>query len=300
MACKEDGMINETIYTYLTGLSLPEMAVYDGQKAIFEQQAPEDTDSLWEGIQYGRVIYSLQMKEDAERKVSGLLRVMTAYTGAGLLQEAENILKSSFEQTFFSEENLSIATSWQKTESFTEKINNETDTDVFGSILYFDVYAFPKKKYVPMDAVNSLAAFIADRYPDAWNINDGDAEGVWQPGNGTQGTAFYVRLSTIAPGSFPSIYACTWHQATLWVHVVSASYDEANAFILDIQHALMEKERFRMNDGSPFFVGNVQSYQGNHVLRDGQMKITGQYGVLREIEDGYRMNHIDVTKKKEG
>ena len=294
-------MLKKVIYDYISSLELAGLGIYSGSSAIFEQQAPDDIDSGWEGIQYGRVIYDLLIRDDADRKVSGSLRIMAAYTDVDMLPTAERKLQDAFDTTFFTdiEEDLTIATTWQKTEPFNAKSGGEMDIDVFGSILYFDVYAFPVKRYVPMDAVASLAAYIRSRCPDVWVINDGmieDGNPVWKPGTSVPESAVYVRLEQITPGSFPSTYACTWYTARLWVHVISASYDTANQILTDISYGLSEAERFLMDDGSPFFIGQMQVIQGNSTLRDGQMQVQGQYGILREMQDTQPMNTINMNE----
>lgn len=294
-------MLSKMIYEHIKSLGLQGLAVHAGDPAIFEMQAPEDTDSGWEGVQYGRVIYDLLIQDDAARKVSGSLRVMAAYTDIDMLPAAVRKLQEAFDTTFFTdgEEGLTIATTWQKSEPVNVKIGGGTDMEVFGTILYFDVYAFPVKRYVPMDAVASLAAYIKSRCPDVWLINDGMIEGgdpVWRPGMSVPESAVYVRLEQITLGSFPSTHACTWYTARLWVHVISASYDIANQILTDISYGLSETERFPMDDGSPFFIGQVQIGQGNSTLRDGQMQVQGQYGILREMQDTQPMNTINMNE----
>ncbi len=296
-------MLKKIIYDYISSLELSGLGIYSGSPAIFEQQAPEDTDSGWEGVQYGRVIYDLLIQDDTARKVSGSLRVMVAYTDIDMLPAAERKLQDAFDTTFFTdvEEDLTIATTWQKSEPFNVKSGGGTDIDVFGTILYFDVYAFPVKRYFPMDAVASLADYIKSRYPDVWVINAGAVGSnspVWQPGRTAPDSAVYVRLDQITPGSFPSTYACTWYTVRLWVHVVSASYDVANKILTSIYYALSEVERFPMDDGSPFFVAQMQISQGNSTLRDGQMQVQGQYGILREIAEEETMNTININERR--
>ena len=109
-------------------------------------------------------------------------------------------------------------------------------------------------------------------------------------------SAVYVRLEQITLGSFPSTYACTWYTARLWVHVISASYDMANQILTDISYGLSEAERFPMDDGSPFFIERMQISQENSTLRDGQMQVQGQYGILREMQDTQPMNTINMNE----
>ena len=53
-----------------------------------------------------------------------------------------------------------------------------------------------------------------------------------------------------------------------------------------------------MDDGSPFFVAQMQISQGNSTLRDGQMQVQGQYGILREIAEEETMNTININERR--
>lgn len=286
------------IEKYIKGLELPDLGIYDGNPAIFEQQAPDDQAWEWEGPQYGRILYDLLMKDDPERKVSGNLRILAAYEngddgiGHENLVEAERMIQETFDGTFFSTMNLTIAAAWRKTEPFSEKAGNEKDIDVMGVILEFDVYAFPVMKYRPMDPVKSLALYINQIWPETKILNFGQMDEVWKPEGDT--IAVYVRLESVGPGTFPFIHACTWHSANLKVHVISGTGHSADELSMALITDLSEKERFPMNDGSPCFIQRCQFNKGLDVLKDGQVTIQGQYGVLREMEDAEPIRNISV------
>ena len=50
-----------------------------------------------------------------------------------------------------------------------------------------------------------------------------------------------------------------------------------------------------MNDGSPFFVNQLQYSTKLDVLRDGQVTVRGQYGKLTEIKDSQKMNGLNIN-----
>lgn len=293
--------MKDIIERYIKKLELPNLGTYDGNPAIFEQQAPDDQAWEWEGQQYGRVLFDLLLKDDPERKVSGNLRILIAYengeegTGHENLMEAENMIQEAFDGTFFSTMDLTIATAWRKTEPFSEKAVNERDIDVLGVILDFDVYAFPVMCYKPMDPVKSLALYINNKWPETKILNFGKMDEVWKPEGDT--TAIYVRLESVVPGTFPSIHACTWHSASLRVHVISGTEHKTNELSMAFITDLSEKERFPMNDGSPCFIQRCQFNKGLDVLKDGQVMIQGQYGVLRQMEDVEPIRNISVENK---
>lgn len=293
-------MIESMIYKHLIDQDLPGIGYYDHEPAVFNQRAPDDTDRGWNGLQFGRVVYDLLMKDDAERKVSGSLNIMTAYVfdeeGYKNMLHSEKQIKSAFDGTFFSDDDLTIASVWRKTQPFKERMDNEEDTEVCGLILEFDVYAFPALQYKPMDPVNSLAAYIGQNWQNIKVINLGQMSEIWMPDDDT--TAVYVRLETNSLGTFPSTYACTWFMSNLKVHVISNSDNLTNEFVMSIMTSLSERERFPMDDGSPFFVQKIQFGKKLDALRDGQLTVNGQYGVLREINEKNLLNNVKVERRK--
>lgn len=153
--------MKQIIFKYLKELGIEGLASFKNAPAIFLDQAPDDSDSRWDGSQYGRIIYGLNLKDDSERKVSGTMEIAIAYLfnnkGYKNLLEAKKVLKKAFEGVFLTDADTTISLVWRKSESFQEAIEGQADVEVCGSILTFDAYAFPKHSYHPLDAVGSLA-----------------------------------------------------------------------------------------------------------------------------------------------
>lgn len=252
--------MKQIIFKYLKELGIEGLASFKNAPAIFLDQAPDDSDSRWDGSQYGRIIYGLNLKDDSERKVSGTMEIAIAYLfnnkGYKNLLEAKKILKKAFE--------------------------GQADVEVCGSILTFDAYAFPKHSYLPLDAVGSLAKHI-DEHWDVTVINHTELDEIWKPDD--EEVVVYTRLDSMQPGTFPSTYACTWFTNNIKVHVISGSDVNADQFIMNLLQDLQERERFVMDDGSPFFVNQLAYSTKLDPLRDGQVSVRGQYGKLREMDE---------------
>ena len=90
-------MIENLLYEHLQGCDAlaPYLAVYDGSMAVFGQEAPADTASLWEGgSQYGRIVFSASMSDDPERTLEGTLAVdIISEKGKYPPEEIEPVLK---------------------------------------------------------------------------------------------------------------------------------------------------------------------------------------------------------------
>ena len=71
-------MIEQALYQHLQEQEALRsyLAVYDGKMAVFNQEAPADTDKLWgDGPQYGRVVFAVDLQGDPERTMGGMLTV---------------------------------------------------------------------------------------------------------------------------------------------------------------------------------------------------------------------------------
>ena len=288
--------MKEIIFKYLKRLNINGLATFKNGPAIFLDQAPDDSDSRWDGSQYGRIIYGLNLKDDSERKVSGTMEIAIAYLfnnqGYKNLLEAKKILKKAFEGVFLTDEDTTISLVWRKSESFQEAIEGQMDVEVCGSVLTFDAYAFPKHSYLPLDAVGSLAKHIDEN----WNvtvINNTELDEIWKPDD--EEVVVYTRLDSMQPGTFPSTYACTWFTNNIKVHVISGSDVNADQFVMNLLQDLQERERFVMNDGSPFFVNHLAYSTKLDPLKDGQVTVRGQYGKLRDVETVDELKTITIS-----
>ena len=109
--------MKEIIFKYLKRLNINGLATFKNGPAIFLDQAPDDSDSRWDGSQYGRIIYGLNLKDDSERKVSGTMEIAIAYLfnnqGYKNLLEAKKILKKAFEGVFLTDEDTTISLVWR-------------------------------------------------------------------------------------------------------------------------------------------------------------------------------------------
>ena len=132
--------MKEIIFKYLKRLNINGLAAFKNGPAIFLDQAPDDSDSRWDGSQYGRIIYGLNLKDDSERKVSGTMEIAIAYLfnnqGYKNLLEAKKILKKAFEGVFLTDEDTTISLVWRKSESFQEAIEGQMDVEVCLSLIH--------------------------------------------------------------------------------------------------------------------------------------------------------------------
>ena len=124
-------------------------------------------------------------------------------------------------------------------------------------------------------------------------INNTELDEIWKPDD--EEVVVYTRLDSMQPGTFPSTYACTWFTNNIKVHVISGSDVNADQFVMNLLQDLQERERFVMNDGSPFFVNQLAYSTKLDPLKDGQVTVRGQYGKLRDVETVNELKTITIS-----
>ena len=162
-------MIEQALYEHLQAQEalLPYLTTYASKMAIFNQEAPADTDPLWEdGPQYGRIVFSVDLQGDPERTMGGMLIVdILCKEGEQFPEEIEPILRPLIHGYFFCRDKFVAAAQWKNTSYFTEPTAKVT-----GCTVTFDLLAFPIITTSTPDVVARLNEWSA-RFPNVHVIN---------------------------------------------------------------------------------------------------------------------------------
>lgn len=296
-------MIEKALYTHLqaqTAALTPYLSRYRGKLAVFNQEAPADTDNGWETTsQYGRIVFAIDLTEDPERKYSGTLAVdVLCESGKQIPEEMEPIVRELIDGYFFSTEETTISAQWSASNYFT------TPTEkVIGVTLTFGLLAFPKQHTIDPDPI---ALFNKWSSTDLKEILGKDIRVIgydtmppaWKPTNEAPG--IYWRLSDIRPCNWiPDTYNCSWQTATIYGHVLSQEQDTEAKIARTINNTLVVKKRLIFDDISPLMVDkNIRVNIGNDNMRVGQITIDGTYGILTPPRPYKPLNHANIDGKE--
>lgn len=111
---------------------------------------------------------------------------------------------------------------------------------------------------------------------------------VWRPSE--ENPAVYWRFEGTA-GTDRQSYAVTWLTGTFAAHIITENVTERNKWTKAIiEQAQLDGEVILM-DGSPMFINRIAVRHVADPLREGQMELTGQYGVLRVEDARIRLLH---------
>lgn len=293
-------MIESLLYQHLqqNREHLSGLATYRGNIAVFNQEAPDDMDDGWEGTQYGRIVFAVDLSDDPERQVSGTLSAdVYCENGKQFPEDFEPIVRSLIDGYFFTTEEETISAQWRASNYFTE-----AGSKVIGVTITFDLLAFPVQLTIPMDPIPLLNRFSADDLSvltglDIKVINHNNTGNVWKPTNDSP--AIYWRVISIVPCPYiPETFHCTWQQANIQCNIIAESKEVMISLARAIDNILSTRKRLIFDDCSPFMIDKVSINATSDPMRTGQLSIDGTYGVLRQYEEKQRIKKIYVDGKE--
>ena len=286
-------MIEEALYNHLktqTGLA-QYLATYNGELAIFNQEAPADTDELWgNGPQYSRVVFAVDLQGDPERLMGGTLAVdISCKESDQAPEEIEPIIRALIHGYFFSSGTFTVAAQWKNSSYFTEPTQ-----EVTGCTISFELLGFPVLTTFNPDVIERINQWTSEKFTQLHVINhDVLPETAWKP-TGTA-SAVYWRLVQDAPANWiPDTFQTIWRTATIKCHIFSEDNATAAAVARNIAIQLYTDKRLIKSGETPIMVNtqNTQDY-GADPLRTGQLQVAATYGIIVHRDDGGVINNIN-------
>lgn len=297
-------MIEAALRTHLIEQEtlVPYMGTWQGQMAIFNQEAPPDTDPGW-NLQYGRIVFMVDMTGDPERQVGATLAVdVMCEKECQDPNEMEPIVRNLIDGYFFVQDGNTVGAKWRKSNYFAFEANEK----VIGVTLLFDLLAFPKMITAPPDPVARLNGWsgrdLARKLDKTVRVIGMDDEEMvaWKPT--AENPAIYWRISQISKCSWiPDTFNAIWQDATLMGHVFAGDVNTEMSICRIINNVLQRAGSLILDDGSPLFVDrNIKIVASNDPLRTGQISVIGTYGILREHPHADPIQHITTRGEYHG
>ena len=275
------------------------LAVFDGQPAFFYQKAPHDDTPGWGTPKYPRLDFNVDMRHDPERKTEGTMtfnivcsRECPDIGGQDPDRAIEARLMELVSGTFYTgSDRATVCAEWERSDEFVyesgEKSNN-TPPEVYGLTVTFSIMAFPEQITTTPDPIQGLNAWTKRHFPKMTAIAYDDMPPVWKPTD--ENPAIYWRFTGTSSTNRQS-YSVAWYTGTFAAHVIAESVAERNKWTKAIiEWAQLEGEVI-LPDTSPMFINRIAVRHNADPLRDGQLELTGQYGVLRVEDAQIRLLH---------
>ena len=290
-------MIEQALYEHLKAQAdLAEfLTTYNGEPAVFNQEAPADTDKGWaKGSQYGRVVFAVDLQGDPERCMGGTLTVdIMCKENEQYPEEIEPVIRPLIHGWFFSRDTFTVSAQWKNSSYFTEPTDQVT-----GCTLSFDLLGFPILTTIAPDVVERLNVWCGE-FEDLHVINhDNLPAAAWKPTG--DDSAVYWRLVQETPANWiPDTFSTIWRTATVRGHIFSRDNATAAIVARELTVRLHAAKRLFKGGEAPIMVNrrNTADY-GADPLRTGQVTVEATYGIVVHFANDKKLQHIQFAERE--
>lgn len=274
---------DELIYKWFTeNKAIAEsVAVYSGKPAIFYQTIPADIQKGWgHKAQYPRIVYSIDMQANQERKSAGTMEISLLCDEAGTPPESiEPMIKDCLRDLIVKPDDISpYCFAWSRTDSF-EVSSRETgaDTRVIGMEIRFDILEYTSQETTDPDPVVALNQYIKKVMPEAFVMGVDHLDSFLVANE--KAPVFYCRLETVERSRVTNTVA--WMDGRIAVHVLCPAPEIRLKWVMALANSLSLDAEVVMLDKSPMSIKRLQVNNKADYLKDGQLFVTVHYGLLR-------------------
>jgi len=182
---------------------------------------------------------------------------------------------------------------WSRTEAFT--IDGKKGNVVTGSEVRFDILQYPSQETSDPDPVMALNSYIKKLYPGCIVMGHDRMEEITEASAGQP--VIYCRLVSAEKSRETNTVA--WMDARIAVHILCPDSSIRIKTASGISNSLSLDGEVIMLDNSPMRINRLQTDYKSDYLEDGQVFITGHYGILRYHAAGHCLRDAFVNNKKQ-
>lgn len=266
---------------------------YAGQPAIFTPEAPGDREAGWgRATQYPRAVFNFDMQADGERKSAGTLSVaiICRNDSEAVPELIEPAVKKALKDVLLKDDNGTLyAFAWARTEGFS--MTEEKNELLIGSEIRFDIMEYPLQETTDPDPIMAMARYIKNLYPDSIVV------GVDRMADETEASkeapVFYCRLTEIE--KLEETNNCVWTNGKIAISLLCPDSSTRLKMAAAVFNSLSLDGEVTMLDDSPMFMERLTANLKSDYLKDGQIFVTGRYGLLRYKAVGYPLRHPNIN-----
>ena len=269
------------------------LAKYENAPAVFYQMIPSDNDALWENeIRYPRICYTIDWVLDLERKTDGQMTVAIYGLNEQSVSPAEITAKllNGLRDLLFTDESGTFSLLANGKDCFAA---SDKEPLVIGATLSFDIIAFKKQSEIAPSPVWGINQFLKqvqsnckiiglDIIPEIYKIT-------------CQEPVIYAELTETV--NKRTSFAMAWQGATIQIHVLSPVDFKSHSLVQMLLVELSLERQFTMQNGSPFLIMSINHNNNVNPICDGQIVITGEYGILRKPKPETKMENVYFRKE---
>ena len=276
--------LEELIYKRFSGAKelTKYLSIFSGCPAIFSPEAPEDNQDGWEGrAQYPRIVYNLDIQANEERKSAGTLLVslLCQNTEKVTPEEIEVEIRKCLRDIVIKPENgILYVFTWSRTDAFTLQ---EKNLDfVIGSDIRFDILEYSLQETTDPDPIMAINQYIKKLYTDCLVIGFDRIEEITEATK--EQPILYCQLAALEKAEETNTVA--WMDSRVAVHILCPDSEKRLKMAAAIVNQMSLDGEVILLDQSPMFIKRLQVNYKSDYLKDGQIFVTGHYGLLRYKE----------------
>lgn len=273
--------LEELVHEWFTSNTdlISKLASFAGKPAIFFQTAPADNQQGWRE-QYPRIVYAIDMQANQERKSAGTMEISLLCDEAGIPpEEIEPGIKKCLKDLIINPGNGSpYCFAWSRTDGFEiSSRESGTDTRIIGMEIRFDILEYTCQESTDPDPVAALNMYIKGIMPEAFVLGMDHMDSFKVAD--AKAPVFYCRLDTVEKGRETNTVA--WMDGRIAVHVLCSAADMRLKWVMALANSLSVDGEVVMLDKSPMRIKRLQVNNKADYLKEGQLIVTVQYGLLR-------------------
>lgn len=255
------------------------LAAYSGHPAVFSPEPPDDNQDGWEGkTQYPKMVYNFDLQANEERSSAGTLSVsLLCQNTAEVTPEAiEPTIRDCLRDVVLTpKEGYPYCFAWSRTDAFT--IDEKKQGLTIGSEIRFDILEYPPQETTDPDPVMAMNRYVKEMYPECLVMWYDRMEEIAEAMK--ERPVIYCRL--VSADKAKETNTVAWMDGRVAVHIFCPDAGVRAKMAMAIANSLSLDGEVIMFDRSPMFVKRLQVSQKSDYLKEGQVFVTGHYGLLR-------------------
>lgn len=249
--------------------------------AVFSTEAPGDEQEGWGGdTQYPMIVYNYDMQANEERNSAGTLSVsiLCQNTTKVFPEDIAPIVKKCLRDVIlFPEGGTPYCFTWARTDAFTMGEDVGKAGVVIGCEVRFDILEYPSMETSDPDPIMAVDRYIKELYPECLVIGYDRMEEITEASE--EQPIIYCRL--ISTEKKEETNTVAWMEGKIAIHVLCPDSQIRLKMSADIANSISLDGEIIMLDYSPMFIKRLQANYKSDYLKDGQIFVTGSYGLLR-------------------
>lgn len=290
-------ILEELIYKrFICSKNLIEnLASFGGAPAIFSTDPPEESQEGWSGNpQYPQIVYNFDLLANEERHSAGTLSVslLCQNTTEVMPEQIEPLIKDCLRDVILKPEGETpYCFAWARTDAFT--IDEKKGNITIGSEVRFDILEYPSQETSDPDPIMATNKYIKELYPESLIMGYDQMEEITEATG--KRPVIYCRL--ISADKSEETNTVAWLDGRIAVHILCPESETRLKMAAAIANSMSLDGEIIMLDHSPMFIKRLQANYKSDYLKDGQIFVTGHYGLLRYKEKPHSLTAAHVKYK---